>query len=63
MVNCTGDSFNANLVAVAVIDPDTLPAWAKSRGIKVSIQGVLLGRLQELSRFIYQNAYDLNIGC
>uniref|UniRef100_A0A7I4CCW8 Long-chain-fatty-acid--CoA ligase n=1 Tax=Physcomitrium patens TaxID=3218 RepID=A0A7I4CCW8_PHYPA len=30
-----GDSFNANLVAVAVIDPDTLPAWAKSRGIKL----------------------------
>jgi long-chain acyl-CoA synthetase len=29
-----GDSFNASLVAVAVIDPETLPAWAKSRGIK-----------------------------
>ena len=32
-----GDSFNASLVAVAVIDPEVLPAWAKSRGIKVSI--------------------------
>lgn len=61
--NCTGDSFNANLVAVAVVDPDTLPAWAKSRGIKVSIRGVFLGRLQELSSFIYQYAYDLSMGC
>lgn len=34
-----GDSFNASLVAVAVIDPEVLPAWAKSRGIKVSIFG------------------------
>ena len=32
-----GDSFNASLVAVAVIDPEVLPAWAKSRGIKVPI--------------------------
>nr|XP_024403129.1 long chain acyl-CoA synthetase 6, peroxisomal-like isoform X2 [Physcomitrium patens] len=29
-----GDSFNANLVAVAVIDPENLPAWANSRGIE-----------------------------
>ena len=34
---CIGDSFNASLVAVAVIDPETLPVWAKSRGIKASV--------------------------
>jgi hypothetical protein len=30
-----GDSFNSSLVAIVVIDPETLPVWAKSRGIKV----------------------------
>jgi long-chain acyl-CoA synthetase len=29
-----GDSFNSSLVAIVVIDPETLPVWAKSRGIK-----------------------------
>jgi len=29
-----GDSFTASLVAVAVVDPEALPAWAKARGIK-----------------------------
>jgi long-chain acyl-CoA synthetase len=29
-----GDSFNASLVSVAVVDPEVLPVWAKSRGIK-----------------------------
>ncbi|CAK9259791.1 unnamed protein product, partial [Sphagnum jensenii] len=29
-----GDSFNSSLVAIVVVDPETLPAWAKSRGIK-----------------------------
>jgi long-chain acyl-CoA synthetase len=29
-----GDSFNSSLVAIVVIDPETLPEWAKSRGIK-----------------------------
>ena len=37
---CLGDSFNASLVAVAVIDPETLPAWAKSRGIKASVHAL-----------------------
>jgi hypothetical protein len=32
---CAGDSFNSSLVAIVVVDPETLPAWAKSRGIKV----------------------------
>lgn len=31
-----GDSFNSSLVAVAVVDPETLSAWAKSRGMKHS---------------------------
>ncbi|KAL2609860.1 hypothetical protein R1flu_028433 [Riccia fluitans] len=29
-----GDSFNANLVAIAVVDPDVLPGWAKAKGFK-----------------------------
>lgn len=29
-----GDSFNSNLVSVAVVDPEVLPAWAKAKGIK-----------------------------
>ncbi|KAJ7527777.1 hypothetical protein O6H91_16G070400 [Diphasiastrum complanatum] len=29
-----GDSFNSNLVAVVVVDPDILPSWAKLRGLK-----------------------------
>ncbi len=32
---CAGDSFNSSLVAIVVVDPETLPEWAKSRGIKV----------------------------
>lgn len=32
-----GDSFNASLVSFAVVDPEVLPVWAKSRGIKASI--------------------------
>lgn len=29
-----GDSYNSSLVAIVVIDPETLPAWAKGRGIE-----------------------------
>lgn len=29
-----GDSYNSSLVVVVVVDPETLPAWAKGRGIE-----------------------------
>lgn len=34
VLGLAGDSFNSNLVAVVVVDPETLPVWAKGRGIK-----------------------------